>query len=310
VLSYGAPVSGPTPCPRCGGPSRLLLVARDRHGRGDVPPRAVRLCISATCGVGFTDPVPGGASAAPAAAPQGGAAQRLAARIVGAGMAPLAARVSPGGLVIDVGAGSGLRARALAGRGFHVVAVEPDPVEEARARTLVADLPSGTVEVVRADVDEVGAVMRGRTADAAVMWHVLEHLPSMDTGLARVRDVLSPGGVIAVAVPNRASAEARVFGARWHGWEPARHRWHLDRDALSRVLEAAGFALDSVETRGGWGYPSALAYSLAPALDPQVNPGRALAGRALAAALVPVAATLRLSGHGGQLLALAYSPFR
>ena len=63
-----------------------------------------------------------------------------------------------------------------------------------------------------------------------------------------------------------------------------------------------------IDTRGGWGYPAGIAYSMAPSADPQVNPRRGLLGRALAAAMVPVAATARAMGHGGQLVALAARP--
>lgn len=300
---------GPTPCPRCGSESRLLVVPRDRHDglapATDASRRCVRVCASAVCAVGFTQPQPDDVAAAPAAAPGGEVQDRLAGWIVSAGLAPLVARVPRAGLVVDVGAGSGLRARALADRGLRVIALEPDPIEEMRAHAMVADLPAGAVEVVRAGVDDLPGVMDGRVADAAVMWHVLEHLQDMDSGLARVRAALRTSGALAVAVPNRASAEARAFGPRWHGWEPSRHRWHLDEDALRLVLGSAGFAVDEVGTRGGWGYPSALAYSIAPGLDPQVHPRRSLAGRALAAALIPAAAAARLSGRGGQLVAVA-----
>jgi SAM-dependent methyltransferase len=147
--------------------------------------------------------------------------------------------------------------------------------------------------------------MAGRVADGAIMWHVLEHLDDMDAGLRAVGDALRPGGVLQVAVPNRDSAEARVFGPRWHGWEPSRHVWHMDEDALRLVLGSAGFSVDEIGTRGGWGYPSGLAYSLAPGLDPQVVPGRGAIGRALAAALIPVAGAARAAGRGGQLVTIA-----
>lgn len=261
--------------------------------------------MSRVCAVGFTDPVPDDAAPAPAAAPGGEVEERLAMRVVAAGMAPLASRLAPDALVVDVGAGSGLRARALVQRGFRVVAVEPDAVEEMRAHAMVSTLPAGRVTVVRAGAEQLDEAMDGRQADAAVMWHVLEHLPDMDRGLAAVGRVLRPGGLLNVAVPNRDSAEARVFGPRWHGWEPSRHRWHLDADALRLVLGASGFAVAGIGTRGGWGYPSGLAYSLAPGLDPQVHPRRGLLGRALSAALIPVAGAARALGHGGQLVTIA-----
>ncbi len=280
----------------------MLLVPRDRHGA--VTAR-VRLCTSRVCGVGFTEPPPHGAEAAPASAPGGEVEERLAMRVVAAGMAPLASMLAPGARVVDVGAGSGLRARALAQKGFEVLAVEPDPREEMRAHAMMSSLPPGRVRVVRAGIHDLGQVMGDYRADAVLMWHVLEHLPDLDAGLRAVAQALRPGGLLNVAVPNRASAEARVFGSRWHGWEPSRHRWHLDADALRMVLGAAGFSVAGIGTRGGWGYPSGLAFSLAPGLDPQVHPRRSAAGRALAAALVPVAAAARAMGRGGQLVTIA-----
>lgn len=294
-----------TPCPRCGASSQYLLMPHDRAGG---LPTAIRLCLSGVCGVGFTEPPPDDTAAAPALAPGLEVEDRLAARMVGSGMNHLVQGLPRGALVVDVGAGSGLRARVLAERGMRVIAVEPDPVEEVRAHAMMASLPAGAVEVVRAGTDGLAEVMDGREADAAVMWHVLEHLPDMDAGLAAVRDILRPGGRLSVAVPNRGSAEARAFGARWHGWEPSRHRWHLDAQSLRIVLGAAGLGVRDIDTRGGWGYPAGIAYSMAPGADPQVNPRRGLLGRALAAAMVPVAATARAMGHGGQLVALAVRP--
>lgn len=294
-----------TPCPRCGASSEYLLTPDDRAGG---LPTAIRLCVSRVCGVGFTEPAPDDMAAAPALSEGGEVEDLLASRMVSAGMGHLVRALPQGALVVDVGAGSGLRARVLAQRGLRVIAVEPDAVEEMRAHAAMASLPPGAVEVVRAGVDDLAHVMDGRTADAAVMWHVLEHLPDMDAGLRSVGAVLRTGGLLNVAVPNRASAEARAFGPRWHGWEPSRHRWHLDADALRIVLGAAGMSVREIGSRGGWGYPAGIAYSVAPGADPQVNPRRGVLGRALAAAMIPVAAAARAVGHGGQLVALATRP--
>lgn len=294
-----------TPCPRCGAPSRFLLEPADRVLG---PAASIRLCASRICGVGFTDPLPDGAAAAPATSPGGEVEDRLASRIVGAGLGHLVGRLPQGALVVDVGAGSGLRARVLAERGLRVVAIEPDAVEEMRAHAMMSSLPLDSarrVQLVRAGVEDLPEVMAGRTAQAAVMWHVLEHLDDMDAGLRVVADVLVPGGLLGIAVPNRLSAEARAFGPRWHGWEPSRHRWHMDEDSLRLVLGASGFSVAEIGTRGGWGYPSGIAYSIAPGLDPQVHPRKGLLGRALAAVMIPVAAAARAAGQGGQLVTIA-----
>jgi SAM-dependent methyltransferase len=198
---------------------------------------------------------------------------------------------------VDVGAGTGARAAAAAAGGYAVTAIEPDPAEAARARARL-----GAERVLERPL---GAGAPGAERDAALAWHVLEHLEDLDAALAAIREMLRPGGALVAAVPNAGGLEARRLGSRWHGWEPARHRWHLDAPALARVLGGAGFARVAVEARGGWRYPSSLAFSLAPGLDPQVRPGRAAAGRALALALVPAAAATAALGAGSQLVAVA-----
>jgi SAM-dependent methyltransferase len=255
------------------------------------------------CGIGFTWPPPDGTTdAAPAAGELRGVAARVASAMAAASVAPLADALRPGALVVDVGAGTGLRARALADRGFQVIAMEPDPLEEMRAHV---ELTGTTTEVVRAGVADLGDVLGGRQADAVLMWHVLEHLEMPDVALATVSAGMRDGGVLSIAVPNRDSLEAEVFGDRWHSWEPSRHRWHFDERSLRLVLGEAGFSVRDVSPRGGWGYPASLAFSLAPDLDPQINPRRSLAGRALATAMIPVAFGARAAGRGSQLVTLA-----
>ena len=164
-----SPLRNATACLRCGGVSDLLLVPHDRHGG---QPGEVRVCTSAVCGIGFTWPVPGDVAAAAAAGEMTGIGAVVASRMAGASVAPLANALGLGSLVVDVGAGTGLRAKALANRGFDVVAIEPDPVEVMRATAHLADT---NAQVVRAGVHELGEVMDGRCADAVVLWHVLEH---------------------------------------------------------------------------------------------------------------------------------------
>jgi len=287
-------------CMRCGAPSAEFATPRDRHG---ADAREVRVCMSAVCGIGFTWPPPDDlVEAAPAAGELRGVAERVAAAMADASVAPLADALRPGALVVDVGAGTGLRARALADRGFRVIAMEPDPMEEMRAHV---ELTGTSAEIHLAGVDDVDDVLDGRQADAVLMWHVLEHLEMPDVALATVSAGMRDGGVLSIAVPNRDSLEAEVFGDRWHSWEPSRHRWHFDERSLRLVLGEAGFSVRDVSPRGGWGYPASLAFSLAPDLDPQINPRRSLAGRALATAMIPVAFGARAAGRGSQLVTLA-----
>jgi SAM-dependent methyltransferase len=235
--------------------------------------------------------------AAPAGAPAG-LAGATADRLLRAQLGPLVALRPPPADVIDLGAGAGARAASAGRLGYRVTALEPDPLEAERARALL-----GADRVIAAPLERPPNGLG--PFDAAIAWHVLEHVRDLDEALAAAAGLLRPGGDLVAAGPNPLGAEARAFGGRWHGWEPARHRWHLDAAALSSALRASGMADVRVGARGGWGYPAGLAYSLAPGLDPQVHPRRVVAGRALAAALVPVALAARAAGMGGQLIATA-----
>ncbi len=257
-------------------------------------------CSSRACGVGWTAGAPPAAAAATALGPRG-ALGVIARRRAAAELRRLLPGVGPGMLVMDVGAGAGLRADALLALGARVLALEPDPIEAMRAsaalRGRAVVRPVGLAELTP------GAVR----ADAVLCWHVLEHLPDLDLALTAMRDALRPGGTLVLAVPNAGGAEARLLGHRWHGWEPARHRWHLTRRALRNVVTAAGLTEVRVTSAGGWLPAMSLAASLAPGLDPQLARSP-VPGLALATALSPVAGLTRLLGVGPQLVAVARRP--
>lgn len=292
------PPPGPPPCPRCAAPTREWLRAHDRTGG---PDRSIRRCTG--CGIGFTSPPPGDAPAAPTRLPEGGPLRTYADHIIRRELTPLTSAVAPDATVLDIGAGGGDRALVLARAGYRVTAVEPDPGEAARAR----DQLDGSAELLTTTVQDLPA--DANRYDIALLSHVLEHLPDPDEALALIRERLRPGGAIIIMVPNAGGLQVRIFGGRWHQWEPSRHRWHLTRDVLAEMLARAGYRHIAIHASGGWRYPASLAYSIAPRLDPQA-PGSppAVAGRLLALALVPLALAEVATGRGSQLVATARAP--
>jgi hypothetical protein len=84
------------------------------------------------------------------------------------------------------------------------------------------------------------------------MWHSLEHLPDPADTLDRVTAELVRGGLLAIALPNAASLQARAFGDRWLALDPPRHLVHVPADALLRGLESRGLRVERVSYwRGG-----------------------------------------------------------
>jgi len=141
-------------------------------------------------------------------------------------------RVAPPGPVLDVGAGEGVLVDALHRRGRDAVGLE----RESRPPD-IRDEPMEEID--------------GEWA-AIVFWHSLEHLPSPYDAVQEARRLLSPGGVVAIAVPNGGSVQARVFGDRWLHLDPPLHLVHLTEPALLAGLERAGFVVECIShLRGG-----------------------------------------------------------
>jgi SAM-dependent methyltransferase len=140
------------------------------------------------------------------------------------------AGLEPGARILDVGAGPGRLVAALNAAGFRATGIEPSQRSFALAHH--AGLP-----VERRDLFEhVDSQL-----DAAVMWHVLEHLDDPPTALATVRGWLRPGGLLLVGVPNLASLQAEVAGDAWFHLDAPRHRIHFTADGLRRLLVRSGF---------------------------------------------------------------------
>jgi len=98
----------------------------------------------------------------------------------------------PCGSALEVGCGQGFLLLGLAERARRVIGVDQHQPSLAEAAERVARLAN--VELVEGDVMTHDF---GTTFDAVVSVAVLHHLP-MDEGLARMRDLTSPGGTVGV----------------------------------------------------------------------------------------------------------------
>ena len=135
-----------------------------------------------------------------------------------------------GARVLDVGAGPGRLVAGLADAGYDASGIEPSRRSAALARQAGHPVERRSVEE-HADTD----------LDAAVLWHVLEHLDDPSAALATVRGWLRPGGLMLIGVPNLASTQARIAGEAWLHLDAPRHRVHFTADGLRRLLDRSGF---------------------------------------------------------------------
>ena len=221
-------------CPACGGG---LIPWRSIPGGEPSDGREYELDRCASCGTAVTEGTPPApdayesgqySAAAPRMAGPVAAFQRFVTR------QPVRflrrAGLEPGARVLDIGAGPGRLVAALGDAGYDATGIEP-------SRRSAALAHQAGLRVERAGLYEHAE----SRLDAAVMWHVLEHLDDPPTALVTVRGWLRPGGLVLVGVPNVASLQAEVAREGWLHLDAPRHRVHFTADGLKRLLVRSGF---------------------------------------------------------------------
>lgn len=137
--------------------------------------------------------------------------------------------VPPGGVVADVGCGTGEMTLLLAGRvgdGGRVLAVDREPVllDRVRSRAEEAGL-AGRVATVQADLEQLPGAL---PEPVRLLWagHVVHHAGDQAAAVAALAASLAPGGVLAIA-------EGGSPG-RWLPWDVG-----VGRPGLETRLEVA-----------------------------------------------------------------------
>jgi len=145
----------------------------------------------------------------------------------------LVKRHGQGGKLLDIGCGTGFFLLTCRDRGLDAEGVELSPVAaEFGRKEFGLRIATGTL----ADQD-----LPQHSFDVVTMWDCLEHTRDPLAELARVQQVLKPGGVLCVTVPNSASLWARLSGSRWMGYDKAdEHLLYFTQKTLARALTASG----------------------------------------------------------------------
>lgn len=145
----------------------------------------------------------------------------------------------PQGAFLDLGCWVGFMLDEARARGWRVVGVEPSTWASSLARERFRldvhtadlarlELPPGSFQVVH-------------------MGDVIEHLPDPGRALDEIRGLLSPDGVIALALPDAGSRLARALGPRWWSVIPT-HVHYFTRHSMLQLLARHGYEIVSVLT--------------------------------------------------------------
>jgi 2-polyprenyl-3-methyl-5-hydroxy-6-metoxy-1,4-benzoquinol methylase len=150
-------------------------------------------------------------------------------------------KITPGDKLLDVGCGGGFFLRIAARLGADVEGVEPSPVAAERCRATGLEIFTGTLE--RYAVAQPHKRFKIITAN-----HVLEHVPDPVATLAVMKRLLSPGGMVWIAVPNADCDFCRTLKGAWHSADLPYHLMQFTPKSLSVASERAGMDLRSITT--------------------------------------------------------------
>ena len=168
----------------------------------------------------------------------------------------------------DIGCWTGSLLVAASESGWSACGVEPSRWAVKRAQERGLRVWEGDFR------DPVLASQRFRVV---AMCDVLEHLPDPGTAVDAMSNLVEPGGVFYLTVPDAGSLVARLLGRRWWSILPM-HLQYFSRASVKRLLEERGFTVREISSHAKvfsaqyyaervGGYSSLIQRSITRALD-------------------------------------------
>ena len=144
------------------------------------------------------------------------------------------------GAILDIGCWVGFLLAEAKERGWgEVTGVEPSTFASSYARDRLG-LDVRTEELFTADLPLAHY-------DVVVLADVLEHLTKPNQALDRVAELVKPGGLLCLAIPDTGSRIAKVLGKRWWSVIPT-HVHYFTRGSAEQMLANHGFRTLEITT--------------------------------------------------------------
>lgn len=144
---------------------------------------------------------------------------------------------SPESVLLDFGCGDGSYLESIDGKVGCLIGFEASPSQaekvHARLGCEVYSSLSNATEALKERVDIVTAHF------------VIEHLQDLHGTFQFWNQILKPGGIIHLSVPNIRSWEARLFGKKWHGLDAPRHISFPDDKSLAMLADQHDFRIEN-----------------------------------------------------------------
>ena len=143
------------------------------------------------------------------------------------------------GNLLDIGCGTGHFAHLMKKSGWNVKGVEINEKARNFGRSVFG------MEII--DPSQIGTLESG-SFDCVTLWHVLEHFHDPFKYMSDIHQLLKPGGMCLIALPNCNSYDASAYRQFWAAWDVPRHLWHFNPYTFRLFSDKAGFRLTKLRT--------------------------------------------------------------
>lgn len=141
-------------------------------------------------------------------------------------------RYTKGRKILDIGCGTGEFLNECRNHGWITTGVEPDKNAASFARNTYS-LKVHDESFLNGNAET--------EYDVITLWHVLEHVSDLNKRMEQISRLLSPDGMLLVALPNCDSKDARIYGPFWAAYDVPRHLYHFTKNTMSMLLEKHQF---------------------------------------------------------------------
>src|ERR1035437_487687 len=128
--------------------------------------------------------------------------------------------------ILDIGCGTGAFLNACNQSGWKTIGIEPSD----NARKFA--LQNYNLEI---NPENEIPILSNNSFSIITMWHVLEHVHSLNERIKDLNRLLNDDGTIIIAVPNCNSYDAGYYKEFWAAYDLPRHLYHFTPDSIEKL---------------------------------------------------------------------------
>jgi 2-polyprenyl-3-methyl-5-hydroxy-6-metoxy-1,4-benzoquinol methylase len=140
--------------------------------------------------------------------------------------------------LLDIGCGTGDFLKVAKENKWHITGIEPNPKARLIANKKTANSVFSINQLLK---------FEAHSFDVITLWHVLEHLPKLESHISVFESLLKPNGYLVIAVPNYKSFDAKYYKKYWAAFDVPRHLWHFSQNTISKLVEEKGMEVIKTE---------------------------------------------------------------